>query len=295
MSRQCAPSAAGAWRKLRGRARGVERAGRRPASPPRSTPARSSSRARAPASRRSRSTGAVCVVGPGTREPFAEYRIERAALMLTAEGAPAPPAGAPRPASSRGGPAAARRARAPPCSPPAGPPRPASRRSSRPRTWPGERALADELERVAERGCDVYLVELKAGRDRHRRHRRRRPRAPRSCSCATGRSVRGEKTRCSNCGGMPPATIVVHKGHGLPDSKGLMAQSLSAAGSASSAPSSSRVRSSAGWRCAATARWASTGSRRSASRCCARARGRAPCGDISAGAGSTGSTGRSSC
>ena len=36
----------------------------------------------------------VCILGAGPAEPFAEYRLARADLVLAAEGAPTPPAGA---------------------------------------------------------------------------------------------------------------------------------------------------------------------------------------------------------
>jgi cyclic 2,3-diphosphoglycerate synthase len=103
----------------------------------------------------------VCIVGAGRAEPFAEYRLERADLVLAAEGAEAP-AGAlrfrlePEPAAplpegarvalfTTGGPA------------PAGlEPIVASTNLAR------RAALADELERAHAERCDVYLVELKA-------------------------------------------------------------------------------------------------------------------------------------
>jgi cyclic 2,3-diphosphoglycerate synthase len=103
----------------------------------------------------------VCVVGTGLAEPFAEYRLERADLVLALEGAPAP-AGAvpfrlepeplePLPGGARvavfttGGPA-----------PPAIDAVVASMNLAR------RGALADDLERARTERCDLYLVELKA-------------------------------------------------------------------------------------------------------------------------------------
>jgi len=105
----------------------------------------------------------VCILGAGPPEPFAEYRLARADLVLAAEGAPNPPAGAlpfvlraeplePLPADARvavfttGGTEVE------------GVPDPVlvstnlARRS----------ALAAELDRAAAERCDVYLTELKA-------------------------------------------------------------------------------------------------------------------------------------
>jgi len=104
----------------------------------------------------------VCVLGAGPPEPFAEYRLARAQLVLAAEGAPEPPAGAllfwmrpeplePVPEDARvavftaGAPAvegvdavvsSANLAR--------------------------RQALAADLERAAAERCDTYLIELKA-------------------------------------------------------------------------------------------------------------------------------------
>ncbi len=103
----------------------------------------------------------VCVVGPGPPEPFAEYRIERADLVLAAQGAPAPagsvpfrlepepleplPEGARVAVFTTGGPA------------PAGlEPVVLSHQLAR------RGALADDLERARAERCDVYLTELKA-------------------------------------------------------------------------------------------------------------------------------------
>jgi hypothetical protein len=103
----------------------------------------------------------VCIVGAGADEPLAEYRLLRADLVLSPEGAPAP-AGALRfelrPEPAEPVPAAARVALF---------------------TTGAERCqgvepvlvstnlarrdvLAADLERAATEGCDVYLTELKA-------------------------------------------------------------------------------------------------------------------------------------
>ena len=105
----------------------------------------------------------VCILGPGQPEPFAAYRLARADLVLAAEGAPDPPAGAvpfalqaeplePLPDGARvavfttGGTAVE------------GVPEPvlASTNLARRST------LAAELDRAAAENCDVYLTELKA-------------------------------------------------------------------------------------------------------------------------------------
>jgi cyclic 2,3-diphosphoglycerate synthetase len=103
----------------------------------------------------------VCIVGAGPAEPFAEYRLERADLVLAAEGADAP-AGAlsfrlePEPAEPL--PGGARigvfTTGGPP--PPGLEPIVASTNLAR------RAALADDLERARAERCDVYLVELKA-------------------------------------------------------------------------------------------------------------------------------------
>jgi hypothetical protein len=105
----------------------------------------------------------VCILGAGRPEPFAEYRLARADLVLAAEGAPHPPAGA-IPFSLQAEPVeelpeGARVAvfttggtRV------EGVPEPVlastglARRSE----------LAAELDRAAAERCDVYLTELKA-------------------------------------------------------------------------------------------------------------------------------------
>ena len=104
----------------------------------------------------------VCLVGAGATEPFADYRLLRADLVLAAAGAQAPPPGAipislepepaePVPAGARvaifttGGPA-----------PPGLEPVVISTNLAR------RRALAADLDRAAAARCDVYLTELKA-------------------------------------------------------------------------------------------------------------------------------------
>ena len=160
----------------------------------RSTRARSSSRARARASRRSRWTARSASSARARPEPFAEYRLARADLVLAAEGAADPPAGARRRSSS--GPSRSSRcrtARAWRSSPPARPavegvPEPVLVSTNLAR----RAALGAELDRAAAERCDVYLTELKAAaidtvavraraegarvvfiRNRPRRHRRR--------------------------------------------------------------------------------------------------------------------------
>ena len=105
----------------------------------------------------------MCILGAGPPEPFAEYRLARADLVLAAEGAPDPPAGAlpfvlraeplePLPADAR---VAVFTTGATEVE---GVPDPVlvstnlARRS----------ALAAELDRAAAERCDVYLTELKA-------------------------------------------------------------------------------------------------------------------------------------
>ena len=105
----------------------------------------------------------VCILGAGQPEPFAEYRLARADLVLAAEGAPDPPSGAlpfvlraeplePLPADAR---VAVFTTGATEVE---GVPEPVlvstnlARRS----------ALAAELDRAAAERCDVYLTELKA-------------------------------------------------------------------------------------------------------------------------------------
>ena len=166
---------------------------------------------------------------PGRPEPFAEYRLARADLVLAAEGAPDPPPDAipftlrPEPfepmpegarvavfttgATLRGG---RRRARC-----------------SSPPTWRAARRSAAELDRAAAERCDVYLTELKA-----------------AAIDTVALRARAEGARVVFIRNRPVGiddalvklyrdaaeTIVVHKGHGLPYSKGLMAQTISATG-----------------------------------------------------------------
>jgi cyclic 2,3-diphosphoglycerate synthase len=103
----------------------------------------------------------VCIVGPGAEEPFADYRLLRADLVLAGEGAPAPPdalrfALRPEPAE----------------------PVPAGARVALFTTGAGRcdgvepvvvstnlarrAALTGDLERAAAEGCDHYLTEIKA-------------------------------------------------------------------------------------------------------------------------------------
>jgi cyclic 2,3-diphosphoglycerate synthetase len=105
----------------------------------------------------------VCILGAGAPEPFAEYRLERADLVIAAEGAPNPPPGAvpfrlrPEPLEpiADGARVAIFTTGAPTVE---GAPDPVlfstnlARRS----------ALAAELDRAAEERCDIYLTELKA-------------------------------------------------------------------------------------------------------------------------------------
>jgi len=105
----------------------------------------------------------VCILGAGRPEPFAEYRLARADLVLAAEGAPDPPAGS-LPFSLEAEPLEAvpedarvavfttggTRVR--------GIPEPVLSSTSLARRG----ALAAELERAAAERCDVYLTELKA-------------------------------------------------------------------------------------------------------------------------------------
>jgi cyclic 2,3-diphosphoglycerate synthase len=105
----------------------------------------------------------VCILGAGPPEPFAEYRLARADLVLAAEGAPDPPAGAvpfvllaeplePVPDDARvavfttGGTTVE------------GVPDPVLASTNLAR----RSALAAELDRAAAERCDVYLTELKA-------------------------------------------------------------------------------------------------------------------------------------
>jgi cyclic 2,3-diphosphoglycerate synthetase len=105
----------------------------------------------------------VCILGAGRPEPFAEYRLARADLVLAAEGAADAPPGALelslRPELVEAVPDGARVAvfttgatSVEGIQEPVLVSTNLARRS----------ALADELERAADEGCDVYLTELKA-------------------------------------------------------------------------------------------------------------------------------------
>jgi cyclic 2,3-diphosphoglycerate synthetase len=105
----------------------------------------------------------VCILGAGLPEPFAEYRVSRADLVLAAEAAPDPPRGAIpfalRPEPFEPIPEGARVAVfTTGATAVEGVPEPLfvstnlARRS----------ALAGELDRAAGEGCEVYLTELKA-------------------------------------------------------------------------------------------------------------------------------------
>ena len=103
----------------------------------------------------------VCVLGAGAPEPFAEYRLLRADLVLAAAGAQAPPGALPfslRPEPAEPLPADATVALfttgADHCE--GVEPVVASTNLAR------RAALAEDLDRAAASGCDVYLTELKA-------------------------------------------------------------------------------------------------------------------------------------
>jgi len=105
----------------------------------------------------------VCILGAGPPEPFAEYRLARADLVLAAKGAPDPPPGAlpfslrPEPLEEIPG-----EARVAVFTTGAtevdGIPDPVLVSASLARRAP----LAGELDRAAAERCDVYLTELKA-------------------------------------------------------------------------------------------------------------------------------------
>jgi cyclic 2,3-diphosphoglycerate synthase len=103
----------------------------------------------------------VCVVGPGEPEPFAEYRLQRADLVLAADGAEAPAGALPfrlEPEPVERLPDGARVALFTTGAPP-----PAGVETLVASTnLARRRALADDLERARAERCDVYLVELKA-------------------------------------------------------------------------------------------------------------------------------------
>ena len=105
----------------------------------------------------------VCILGAGSPEPFAEYRLARADLVLFAEGAAEPPDGAIpfslRPEPVEDLPAGARAAVfTTGATAVEGLPDPVVFSTNLARRG----ALAAELDRAAAEGCDVYLTELKA-------------------------------------------------------------------------------------------------------------------------------------
>ncbi len=105
----------------------------------------------------------VCILGAGTPEPFAEYRLARADLVLAAEGTPDPPAGAvpfvlnsePFEPLHEGARVAVFTTGATSVH---GVPDPVLVSTNLAR----RAALAAELDRAAAERCDVYLTELKA-------------------------------------------------------------------------------------------------------------------------------------
>ena len=104
----------------------------------------------------------VCILGAGEPEPFAEYRVARAQLVLAAEGAANPPAGALpfrlRPEPVEPLPDGARVAFFTTGAPAIEGIEPLVSSANLAR----RAALAADLERAAGLGCDVYLPELKA-------------------------------------------------------------------------------------------------------------------------------------
>jgi len=105
----------------------------------------------------------VCILGSGAPEPFAEYRLARADLVLAAEGAPDPPAGAVpfsmRPEPVEQVPDDARVAIfTTGATAMEDVPEPVVSSANLARRG----VLAGELDRAAAEGCDVYLTELKA-------------------------------------------------------------------------------------------------------------------------------------
>jgi cyclic 2,3-diphosphoglycerate synthase len=105
----------------------------------------------------------ACILGAGPSEPFAEYRLARADLVLAAEGAPDPPPGAVsfsmRPEPLEDVPYDARVAVfTTGATEVEGIPDPVLASTNLAR----RSALAEELERAAAERCDVYLTELKA-------------------------------------------------------------------------------------------------------------------------------------
>lgn len=104
----------------------------------------------------------VCILGAGEPEPFAEYRVARAQLVLAAEGAANPPAGALpfrlRPEPVEPLPDGARVAFFTTGAPAIEGVEPLVSSANLAR----RSALAADLERAAGLGCDLYLTELKA-------------------------------------------------------------------------------------------------------------------------------------
>jgi cyclic 2,3-diphosphoglycerate synthetase len=103
----------------------------------------------------------VCVAGAGWAEPFAEYRIERADLVLAAEGARAPAGALPfrlEPEPAEPLPDGARIA----VFTTGGPPPPGVEPPVASTNLARRAALAADLAHARAERCDVYLVELKA-------------------------------------------------------------------------------------------------------------------------------------
>ena len=103
----------------------------------------------------------VCVLGAGPPEPFAEYRLARADLVLAAEGADAPPGALPfrlQPEPLEPVPEGARVALFTTGAPALDGVEPLVASTNLAR----RSALAADLDQAASERCDVYLVELKA-------------------------------------------------------------------------------------------------------------------------------------
>jgi hypothetical protein len=104
----------------------------------------------------------VCVLGAGPVEPFAEYRLERAQLVLAAQGAPDPPPGAVpfelRLEPLEPLPAGARVALFTTGAPSLEGVEPLVGSTNLARRGP----LAADLDRAVAARCDLFLVELKA-------------------------------------------------------------------------------------------------------------------------------------
>jgi cyclic 2,3-diphosphoglycerate synthetase len=103
----------------------------------------------------------VCLVGPGPPEPFADYRLLRADLVLAAPGPEAPPGSRPfsmRPEPAEPVPDAARVALFTTGAPAVDGIEPVVASANLAR----RSALAAELDRAVAERCDVYLTELKA-------------------------------------------------------------------------------------------------------------------------------------